>query len=152
MMETFGAYRWKFFLLLLDPNLADEVWGESCMWDAYIEQLVKDLCGDGVGALRTARVRNVLRALLRHWKLDNAQLEALHATMRRMLVAVSTQTHSMSFETLVASELLRRYRRFAGEVAKVLKEEAAEAKKEKEEGERGRLGRPGDSSAPRMHL
>ena len=81
-----------------------------------------------VELLRSARCRAVIILALTMASVDGSALEALHATVRRLILAAAVHTHVRSFSDVNASWLMLTARRLANRRAKTEKTAEAKAK------------------------
>ena len=101
----------RLFSLLLGPGQASDIdWANTshCLFDAFTEGFVTHW--KRRGGLGTEDCLAELRAIATMHELENSEVEAHHASIRRMQVVSSTQTTLEHIQDASADFILRRYR------------------------------------------
>ena len=97
----------KLFLLLIFPEIEQEILNESCRWDRWTAQFVEFYRAVGLASPVALAVLRSIAVLL---KWDTSQTEAGHATIRRVSCILGCQTHAEAFVHASAEHLLRQAR------------------------------------------
>lgn len=102
-------YPYRTFMVLVDHSMASVIEQEQCEWDDWTRKLFVAyerrggfLCSDALEDIRTTALS---------LRVDTAQIEALHASLRRSSVSMGCQTHSFAFPDASADMFLRKVRR-----------------------------------------
>eukprot|EP00971_Amphidinium_carterae_P351419 6492107-Amphidinium_carterae.1 len=94
------------YKVLVDPTTATALTAcKTCLMDEFSEHLLAKH-----GSFGSTAVRQILLAAAQVASSNTSQVEARHASIRRLLVTRSTQTWSMQFPVLSAEFLLMRLR------------------------------------------
>lgn len=97
-MIAHSGYPWKMFGLLYTADIEQAILADCPkMRDTWSEQIIATYGGGGAGGLRSAACLAELAHTERRIRRETAQIEAKHASIRRSLVGLSVQTHSLLF-------------------------------------------------------
>lgn len=102
-------YPFRIFLLLVDPALEATIIAERCQWDEWTVGFATAY--KNKGGITCPDAMEDLRATACTLKVDMAQIEALHASLRRVVVTSGCQPHAFPFADGSADMVLRKFRR-----------------------------------------
>lgn len=126
ILEIHMGYPFRLFLLLAHPELAPDIENDcKCLFDEWTKRWVEQFLEKGIAS---AEALMDLRTLLLFLKLDTASVEASHATLRRLLHMMSTQTWLEAVPSLSAQEVLRKFRKIKERVRTLLEVGEAEGR------------------------
>lgn len=107
VQRDYSKYPFRTFLLLTDSSFEHVVQAEQCRWDSWTAAFCRDHTARGLASpIALADLRSVAASV----KTDTAQIEALHATMRRQAQISSCQTHAEALLDASCETILRRVR------------------------------------------
>ena len=108
--EQHKRYPFRLFLLLLYPSMAEVMKDEALYYDKWTAAFIASYGSYGWGSMIFRMA--LLSSLTIFDKLDTAQIESLHAYVRRWLKVCSTQTHTMTLEDVSAMDVMRQVKRY----------------------------------------